>query len=68
MELRDYKLLIIEMATKEWNDIVEGVRKVHTGLKDWSDVQIEVYLKDVTLAHFLHAYVDFVDEHLENKE
>lgn len=68
--LCDYKLLIIEMAAKEWSDIIEGVRRVHPELKYRSDEEVETFVRDSTLAWLLHAYVDFTDEHkeyLENK-
>lgn len=66
--LCDYKLFIVEMATKEWNDIIEGVRNVHPELKFRSDEEVETFLKDSTVAFLLHGYVDFADEHKQHFE
>lgn len=56
------------MTTTEWKSIVEGVRRVHRELKDYSDEQIEKFVKDTTYGHLLHSYVDFPDEHKEHLE
>ena len=63
--LSDYKLLIIEMTAREWNDIIEGHRKIHPELKYRGDEEIETFVKDSTIAYLLHAYVDFIDENKE---
>lgn len=71
MKLCDYKLLIVEMTAREWENIVEGHRKVHPELKYRGDEEVETFVKDSTVAYLLHSYVDFADEHkqhLENKE
>lgn len=55
--LRDHCLypLIIEFHIKEWGSIVEGVRKVHPELKDYSDKQVTKFVEETVYGHLLHT-------------